>query len=117
MIKKILGEISKDLYRDDEKHGIILKYKKMQEHEGWKSHQIFVAMIANKMSECMFSKEFTNLNKDDKDAYQRSFSITKEIIDFLFDPLKGAENYAKIMAYNKNLGATKKGATKKEKKT
>ena len=113
MIKKLLREISIDLYKSEDRTGNWSKYAKLKEQPGWKVHNMFMVLIANKMSEYMFSKEFTELNREDKDANQRSFHMTKEIIDFLIDPLKGANQYAKIALHNQKMGATLKGSNRK----
>ena len=108
MIKKILYDISVDFYRDERSQANFKKYDHMRQHEGWPMHQGFMIMIANKLAESMLTEKFTNLNKEEKDAHQRALFIAKEIIDFLLDPLKGANKYAAIRQYHKKLEATGK---------
>jgi len=109
MIKKLLIKISKEIYHTEDRTSNFRKYGHMRKTEGWKVHQLYMATIANKMSEYLLSKEFTNLDMKDKDAQQRAFHITKEIIDFLFDPLKGVTNYIKA----DQTGATTKRPERK----
>ena len=58
-------------------------------------------------------ENLTKLDKEEKDAQQRAFYHTKEIIDFLIDPLKGANKYAAYKQHNKKMEATAKEATRK----
>ena len=108
MIKKLLYDISVDFYKDEMSQANFKKYDHMKKHEGWPVHQGLMILIANKIAETMLSEKFTKLNKDEKDAQQRAFYIAKEIIDFLLDPLKGANKYAAIKKYHKKLEATGK---------
>lgn len=114
MVKRLLTEVSKEIYKTEDIHGALSKYLDMQKHPGWKPHQMFLLMIVNKISELMLSKEFTDLDKETKDTNQRAFRNTKEIIDFLMNPLKGAEQYARILAHNEKVGATKPKRPRKE---
>jgi len=102
MIKKLLVKISKEIYHTEDRTSNFRKYGHMRKTDGWKVHQLYMATVANKMSEYLLSKEFTNLDMTDKDAQQRACHYTKEIIDFLFDPLKGITNYMKA----EKMGAT-----------
>ena len=54
----------------------------------------------------MLTEKFTNLSKEEKDTSQRALFMTKEVIEFLLDPLKGAKKYAAIQQHNKQLEAT-----------
>ena len=103
MIKKLLREISIDMYKSEDRTSNYFKYAKMRNHDGWAVHQMFMVAIANKLSECLLSAEFTKLNIEEKDANQRAFYMTKEIINFLMDPLKGANKYAKVALHNKKM--------------
>lgn len=102
MIKKLLLKISKDLYHSENRTSNLRKYAHMRKHEGWQVHQKFMVAIGNSMSEYLLSEKFTNLDMQEKDAQQRALNIAKEIIDFLFDPMKGMTNY---------IRATQQGAT------
>jgi len=106
MIKKILQEISVEIYKTEGAHMRFKKYAHMRTHEGWQVHQSLLISIANKLAETMLSEKFTKLDKEEKDANQRALYMTKEIIDFLLDPLKGAKNYAAITEWHKKLEAT-----------
>ena len=107
MIERILHDISTDFYKSEAAHNNFRKYEAMTKHEGWSIHQGLMILIANKLAESMLTAKFTKLSKEDKDTNQRAFYMTKEIIDFLLNPLKGAKRYAAIQQYNKNLEATK----------
>ena len=106
MIKKLLLDISWAIYTMDDRVGKFRSYGEMRNHPGWETHQKFMVIIANKMSEYMFSDAFTKLSAEEKDIAQRTMHSTKEIIDFLLDPLKKATKLAKVQAWNKKLGAT-----------
>jgi len=106
MIKGLLTNISVDLFKSEDRTGNLMKYAKMREQPGWKVHQMLMVAIANKMSEHMLSKEFTKLSAEDMKTNQRAFYYTKEIIDFLIDPLKVAKQLAKIALHNEKMGAT-----------
>ena len=94
MIRKLLSKISIDLYNSENRTNNYRNYASMRNHPGWTVHQKLIVTIANKMSEHMLSSEFSKLSAEDMKANQRAFYMTKEIIDFLLDPLKGAKNYA-----------------------
>lgn len=106
MIKKVLFNISKGLATTEENRIYLSKYSEMTKTEGWKVYQGLLLQICNDMSSYMFSDEFTKLDKEEKDVRQRSFVITKEIIDFLINPAKGVENLLAIQKYNQNLEST-----------
>jgi hypothetical protein len=118
LIEKLLREVSKELYFAEQasRSNNLFKYAQMREHYGWSVHQKFLVLIANKLSEYMLSKEFSELDGIDMKANQLAMRMTKEIINFLFDPLKGAKNVLKTAAHNKRMGATQKGATEGRKK-
>ena len=109
MIKKILYDISVAFFKDEEKQRLYRQYQAMTEHQGWKVHQGMIVEVANRISAYMLTEQFTRLDKEEKDAQQRAFFIAKEIIEFLFDPLKGADKYAKILTLYKDMEATLKG--------
>ena len=103
MIKKTLHELSKSFLATEDNQRAWVKYNDMTQHTGWKVHQALIVSIGNKLCEYMLTPEFTKLDKDEKDAQQRAFFIAKEIIDFLLNPLKGAEKYAAIKRHNKKI--------------
>jgi len=115
MITKILRQLSIKILQSEENRNAYLKYDAMRKTDGWVVHQGFIIEIANKLSEYMLSKEFTKLDMQEKDAQQRGLYVAKEIIDFLLNPLKGAEKHADIVRHNKKMGATLKGSNRKEK--
>jgi len=106
MIKHLLHKISVNFY--DTQVQQLDCYERMKQHEGWSVHQGIILTIANEIALLMLSEKFAKLDKDEKDAQQRAFYHTKEIIDFLLDPLKGANKHAAIKQYTKKLGATKR---------
>jgi len=102
MIAKILKNISIALGTD---HGeqYYRKYLELTQHEGWQIHQGLILEIANGMAKYMLSKEFTRLDEKEKDAQQRAMFISKEVIDFLLDPLKGLKQHKVIQFHNKRM--------------
>jgi hypothetical protein len=64
----------------------------------------------------MLSEEYTKLSPDEKDAQQRGYFISKEIIDFLLNPMKGAEKYAAVMRHNKKMQETTQKRPKRKPK-
>ena len=108
MIKKLLYDMSTSFTREETTLHSLNQYHYMKSDPGWKVHQSMLVAILNKISEYMLSDRFTKLDKDIKDAQQRAFHDTKEIIDFLLDPLKGAKKYSAVQRYNKQLEATKR---------
>ncbi len=106
MIEKFLGELSRAFWATEENQRLYAYYHDMTKTEGWKTHQTLLVKICNELSVYMFSKEFTELTKEEKDTQQRAFVMTKEIIDFLMNPLKGAERMAAIQQYNQKLEST-----------
>ena len=113
-IEKILSQISKALVESQDGQNIISKYKDLQNHPGWKVHQGLLVDIANRLAGSMLTREYTELSKDDKDAMQRGIYISKEVIDFLIDPTKGAIRYAAIQRFNKQVEATLSGSNRKK---
>lgn len=112
-IGKILHKISKAMIESDNGSEIFNKYKDLQLRPEWKIHQGFLVEIANALAGAMLTKEFTELDKESKDAMQRGIFISKEVIDFLIDPTKGAKRYAAIARFNNQMEATLKGSNRK----
>ena len=101
MIKKLLREVSKEIWAAEGRNNNLFKYNQLREMHQWKVHQMFLVLIANKITEYMLSDEFSELSAPDMKANQRAMVMVKEIIDFLFDPLKGIKNTLLIEAYNR----------------
>jgi hypothetical protein len=55
----------------------------------------------NAIQNYMFSEEFTNLDIKEKDVQQRVFYHVREIVQFLVNPMKGANINAAIKQHNK----------------
>ncbi len=91
------------------------QYLDLQKHPGWKVHESILISIANTISQSMLSEEYTKLSALEKDAQQRGYFISKEIIDFLLDPLKGAKKHAVLMQHNKKMKETTQKQPRKPK--
>lgn len=108
MISKMLHKLSLELWRTEQGQQELQKYNLLKDHPGWKVHQSMLIALGNNVSLYMLSRDYTALDKEEKDAQQRAFYYTKEIIDFLLNPLEGANKMAAIERHNKKqLGATK----------
>jgi hypothetical protein len=112
MIEKIVREMSKG-FGSEQGRSMYEKYKELRKQEGWKVHQGLIIQVANELSQYLLSKEFTYLDKEEKDARQRAIYISKEIIDFLLDPVAGLDRHNAINIHNKRMEATVKGATRR----
>lgn len=108
MIKALLNKLSVELYDTEEGRRLAGSYLDLKTHPGWKLHESLLITIANGISQHMLSEEYTKLSAIDKDAQQRGYFIGKEIIDFLLNPMKGANKYAAIMQHNKKMEATQR---------
>ncbi len=106
MIEKVLGDLSRAFWATEENQRLYAHYNDMTKTEGWKTHQTLLIQICNELSVYMFSEEYTELSKEEKDTQQRTFFLTKKVIDFLMNPLKGAEKFAAIQQYNQKLEST-----------
>jgi len=116
MIKGLLRKISESLLVNEDTARMALNYEEMRKHPGWKLHMAALIDLGNGISEYMLSDEFTKLDIHEKDAQQRAFHHTKEIIEFLLNPLKGARHAAAIMQHNKKIEeATRKRSDPKGK--
>ena len=87
-LERIIGRVSKALWETEDGKIALHKYEKMQETEGWAVHQGLLADIANAFVAEMLSKDFTNLSREEKDSQQKAMYYTKQLIDFLHDPLR-----------------------------
>lgn len=109
MISTILHKMSVAFLASEENRASFVKYENMRKEAGWKVYQSLIVSLANAISNYMLSADFTRLDKAEKDAQQRAFFCFKELMDFLLDPLKGANKYAAIKRHNKKMGATDHG--------
>ena len=103
MIRKLLRDMSVDFFKNEESMRNISKYRRLNTEPGWTMHQALLINILNKISEYMLSEKFMRLSIEERDAQYRGFYHTKEIIDFLLDPLKGANYRADIQRHNKEV--------------
>lgn len=108
MIRGLLHEISVGFLKTEEGQRLGAGYADLTKHPGWRVHESMLISIANEISKYMLSEAYTKLPADEKDAQQRGFYISKEIIDFLLNPLKGARQHAAIALHNKKMEATQK---------
>jgi len=115
MISKILHRMSVELGRTDQGQQEAQKYHLLKDHPGWKVHQSMLIALGNNISLYMLSRDFTALDKEEKDAQQRAFYYTKEIIDFLLNPLEGANKMAAIERHNKKQSGATAGSDRKGK--
>lgn len=83
-------------------------YFDLMEHHGWKTHEKFLIEMLNAIQNYMFSEEFTNLDIKEKDVQQRVFYHVREIVQFLVNPMKGANINAAIKQHNKKIGKQKR---------
>lgn len=113
MIKKILNRISKALVSAPNGEQIYRQYVDLKSHPAWKIHEGFLVEIANGLAGLMLTRDFTELSKLEKDAIQRGIYNSKEVIDFLLDPTKGAKQHVGIIQHNQKVEATKKGSDRK----
>mgnify|MGYP001100262405 CR=1 FL=1 len=106
MISKILNRLSIAHLTDEQLQKDYRNYNDMTEHPGWQVHQKYLVEISNAISLYMLSKEYTELSAEEKDIQQRAFFISREMIEFLLNPLKVAENMAAMKQLNKKREAT-----------
>jgi len=109
MIKKILGNISREFLKSEEKRQQYTKYHQMTKTPGWDIHSSMLIAIGNQISAHMLSEAYTKLSAEEKDIQQRAFFTTKEIVNFLLNPLKGASTSAGIAQHNLQQEAILKG--------
>jgi len=108
MISRITKELSM-FFGTDQGATLHNKYDQMRQSEGWSVHQDLLVEIANGLLKYMVTKEFTKLDKEQKDVEQRAIFECKDLIDFLLDPLKGLKQHNKIAAHNKKMAQTAMG--------
>ena len=107
MIKALLHQISVGYMKTEDRVNAVKHYMDMMEHRGWEAHERFLTEVLNGINHYMFSEEYTNLNEKEKDVQQRVFYHVKEVIQFLANPLKGANIHAAIKQHNKKVGTHK----------
>ena len=113
MISRITESISKFFGTAD---GEIAyhKYEQMTKTEGFEIHKRILVEIANGLLQYMVTQKFTDLDQKQKDVEQRAIFECKELIDFLLDPIKGLRRHKLIVAHNKKMQQTVKGAASKK---
>ena len=97
-MKKILAEVSM-VFRDITQPTIqkkISAYTQMKGQYGWSVHQELLMLIRGKMAEEILSERFTKLDATEKDARQRAYHMADNLIMFLLNPLKKAQEAAKF---------------------
>jgi hypothetical protein len=104
--KSIIIKLS-DHYADFENKSVQRKlsaYATMKGHPGWNVHVEMLMLLRGLVAEEILSKNFTNLDATEKDIQQRAYSMVEELIMFLINPLKKAEERAKfIRGFNREM--------------
>ena len=75
----------------------ISAYVSMKGQHGWNVHVEMLMLLQGAIAEYMLSSEFTELPTTEKDIRQRAYAMANELIMFLINPLKKAEERAKFM--------------------
>lgn len=115
-LEKILRNLSAELSGTENGQQAWVKYHDMTKHPGWKVYQSLVVAVANSMAEYLVSKEFANMKPDEKDREQWAICLSKEVMDFLLDPMKQNRFQRAVNMHNQAMEATlKRGATGKVK--
>ena len=104
MIKKILYQLSIGYMQTEDRVNAMKHYMDMKEHRGWQTHEQFLVEITNAMSQYVFSESFTKMSAEEKDIEQKVLFNLKEVLQFLVDPLRGANINAAIKKHNKKMG-------------
>jgi len=98
-LRKIIIELSKH-YAAIEDSAIqrkITAYASMKGHAGWSVHVEMLMLLRGSIAEELLSERFTKLDATEKDVQQRAFSMVDELIKFLVNPLKKAQDRAKFI--------------------
>ena len=121
-INRILKKVSLDLWAAENVESTLTRYQNLTRSEDWRIYQTLIVNIGNKITQYMLSKDYSELDKEEKDVQQRVFYMTKELFEFLLDPAKDARKANTIAQYNqlreatfkqqKNRPAVKKGMVK-----
>jgi hypothetical protein len=108
VIKKLLHQISVGYMQGEDRVNAVKHYFDLMQHHGWQTHEQFLMEILNGIQNYMFSEAYTNLDIKEKDVQQRVFFATKEILQFLVNPMRGANINAAIKQHNKKIGKQKR---------
>ena len=103
MIKKILHQLSIGYQQSEDRINAMKHYGNMMEHPGWKTHEQFLLEITNALNHYVFSEQFTKLDPETKDIEQRVLFHLREVMQFLVNPLRGANINAAIQKHNKRM--------------
>jgi hypothetical protein len=115
VISRITNSISK-FFSSPDGEVAFHKYEEMMKSEGFEIHKRLLVEIANGLLNYMVSKKFTDLDQKQKDVEQRAIYESKELIDFLLNPIKGLTQHNKIAVHNKRMEQTLKGTHSNKKK-
>ncbi len=113
-LEKILRSISSEMASTEEGQMNHAKYHDMQKTQGWRVYQSLVVTIANSMAQYLVSKEFSQLKPEEKDREQWAIFLSKEVIEFLLDPMKHSRFQRAVNIHNQTMEATIKEATKRK---
>jgi len=104
--KKVLAELSKH-YADFENSNVqsqISAYVSMKGTPGWRVHVEMLMLLRGAIAEEMLSNDFTELDATEKDIQQRAYSMVEDLIMFLTNPLKIAQERAKfVRGFNREM--------------
>ena len=122
-LDKILRNLSLELTQTEQGQQQFAHYHEMTKTRGWKVYQSIVVAVANAMAQHMVSETFTTQSASDKDREQWAIYLSKEVIEFLLDPVKHSRFKQAVDIHNQVMEATLShrkretgGATRKEKK-
>lgn len=108
-MRGILRELSQYYGNTEDGNQKLNRYFGLKQSDGWEIHREFLLMIRAKIAEEMLSRRFMELDKEEKDAKQRAYVYTDEIIRFLLNPLELAIKRADfIRGFNNRMGATQR---------
>jgi hypothetical protein len=116
-LEKILRQIAGEFARTEEGQQNYAHYHDMQKHKGWKIYQSLVVTIANSMAQYLVSKEFSQMSPEEKDREQWAIFLSKEVIEFLLDPMRNVRFQKAVNIHNQTMEATLAGATIKRGRT
>ena len=105
-MKTILKDISRVYFKTNEDNQKLMKYHALTRAPEWEMYKEFLLLIRGTIAEQMFSKDFTELGSREKDIRQRTYANMNEVINFLFNPLKGIESEVKFKQHNAKMEAT-----------
>ena len=99
-MKKILHDVTVHYLSTEERDRKLTAYSRLMKNENWPVHSEFLLLIRGMIAEEVLSDRFTKLDKEEKDSRQRAFNNVDALIQFLLNPIKNAENIAKIKRHN-----------------